>query len=123
MLAFRTHAAFAPLIASNKRIVNILAKSDTQLGSVNEALMTEASEFTLVKLIQAITPRINDAVSRETYESALEIASSFTPALDAFFDQVLVNDPNDDVRQNRYSILRDVQSALLPLGDLSQVQA
>lgn len=123
LLAFRTHAAFAPLIASNKRIVNILAKSDTQLGSVNEALMTEASEFTLVKLIQAITPRINDAVSRETYESALEIASSFTPALDAFFDQVLVNDPNDDVRQNRYSILRDVQSALLPLGDLSQVQA
>ena len=122
LLAFREHTGFASLIASNKRIVNILAKSDSHLGSVDSGLLTEASEVALVDLTQSISPRISDAVSRETYETALEIASSFAPALDAFFDQVLVNDPNNGIRQNRYNILEGVRSALLPLGDLSQVQ-
>lgn len=123
LFAFRSDAAFASLIASNKRIANILEKHDGEIGEMTPKLLKEPAEQALAQTLSGIQPQIEMAVSRENYGSALEIAASIAPALDTFFNDVLVNDPDGAIRENRYRLLHSVRAALMPLGDLSEVQA
>lgn len=119
----RSNPAFASLIASNKRITNILGKHDGAVSPVMTKLLREPAERSLADALRDIQPEINNAVSRENYDTALEVAASIAPTLDTFFNDVLVNDPDSAIRANRYSLLSAIRNALLALGDLSEVQA
>lgn len=56
------------------------------------------------------------------YDQNLKILESLVPHIDAFFDEVMVNDPDDKKRQNRQALLQNIQSGFSTLGDFSKLQ-
>lgn len=119
---FRNLPQFEPLIAVNKRIVNILSKSDLTPQMIQPSMFTCSEEASLFEALESTKVEMSAYVSRETYAPALELAARLAGPLSQFFDQVLVNDPEQSIRHNRYALLNAVHDLLTPLGDLSQIQ-
>lgn len=105
------------LAAANKRVGNILAKSDVDLSSlsVNESLFTEAQESTLFKTIQS------QAVSSD-YSSTLISLASLKQPVDDFFDHVMVNADDAIIRNNRLALLSQLHQLFINIADISQLQ-
>jgi glycyl-tRNA synthetase beta chain len=62
------------------------------------------------------------ALNRDDYEDALGELARLRPAVDQFFEAVLVMDPDLDVRENRLGLLRGLAELVLPIADLRRVQ-
>lgn len=113
---------FEPVAASFKRIANILRQASfTGSGSVNPSLLEEGPEANL----HAEFIRLRDIVikHRKTrdYRSALETIASIRSKVDLFFDKVLVNAPDDRVRQNRLLLLSSLLSESSTIADFSEI--
>jgi len=95
---------FEPLAASFKRIQNILKQAAFDPTVVlDPQLLEEGPERDLYTDFV----RVRDAAKRETYPDALEHIASLRPRVDTFFDKVLVNAKDDNVRVNRLTLLQN----------------
>lgn len=108
------------LAAANKRVSNILAKAEGQVGQqVDSGLLQEGAEQALAQAIdQAEQANAPLAASRD-YQRSLEQLASLREPIDAFFDQVLVNADDLAVRANRYALLARLRSLFLGVADIS----
>ena len=110
--AIRDTKNFAPLAASFKRIRNILEKSagkgDRGQGAVKQELLREAAELQLFTAAQRIGEEATRLKKEKKYRKALEKISELRPAVDFFFDKVLVMVEDEDVRRNRIALARNV---------------
>lgn len=123
LAAHISHPDFDALAGANKRIANILAKSQTQFGEIQAGLLEEPSERVLFESLNACETDVHALVSRETYGQAIERLAQLRPAIDGFFDNVMVNAEREDLKQNRLNLLCRVRALFLLIGDLSLVQA
>ncbi len=118
--AFRTHARAANLIAANKRIANILKKVDeSTLAPVTEAIFTEDAELALFSALGKAT---SDLSNTENYEEKFLALADLQPAIDRYFDDVMVMADEESLRDNRLATLSQMRNLFLSVADLSVLQ-
>jgi glycyl-tRNA synthetase beta chain len=112
----------ASLTAANKRIANILRKANmTPPPEVDVLRLRESAEVRLFDAMRALRDAVATATARREYAGALGQLAQLRPAVDAFFDQVLVMDENPQLRANRLSLLTQLQGLFAGVADLSRL--
>ncbi len=110
---------FEPLAASSKRIKNILSQAGFQIAAVpDEGLLQPGPEADLYKAF--VTVR-TEARAISGYREKLTVMASLRPAVDLFFDTILVNDPNPAIRQNRLALLSSLLAEFSTIADFSEI--
>ncbi|MEO6155654.1 MAG: glycine--tRNA ligase subunit beta [Thermomonas sp.] len=103
----------AALAAANKRIGNILKKSDVTVAeTINHDLLTEPAERALAEAVEAVYAETGHALAHGDYVNALAHLARLRPQVDAFFEQVMVNVDDEKVRHNRLALLRRLANRL-----------
>ncbi len=110
------------LAAANKRIRNILKKSElSDQLIVEEGLLTEAAEQQLYSVLKSLTRNIEPMFERGDYEPALKTLAELREPVDAFFDQVMVMVKDQAVRDNRLALLQQVNNLCTRVADISRL--
>ncbi|MDH4060017.1 MAG: glycine--tRNA ligase subunit beta [Aquincola sp.] len=126
LAAVRAFAALpesASLAAANKRIANILRKSDgaAPASHVDPARLIEAAERSLHDAILGAAPKADELFDEGEYTASLrELAALRTP-VDAFFDKVMVNAEDPALRANRLALLARLHASMNRVADLSKL--
>ena len=125
LAAVRAFAALpeAPaLAAANKRISNILKKADKDVDAhVSEILLQEPAEKALYAAMQEVTPRAQAQLASGDYTASLQTLAALRAPVDAFFDGVMVNAEQIDLRLNRQGLLKSLHEAMNRVADLSRL--
>ena len=123
--AIRNTKNFAPLAASFKRIRNILEKSavagDKNQLTVKQELLRDPAELQLNMVVQKIGEEATRRKKSKKYREALEKISELRPAVDFFFDKVLVMAEEEDVRRNRLALLGTLLREFSTIADFSEL--
>lgn len=121
---FRQLSEAASLAAANKRIRNILKKSDAQLAeNVDVALLSEAAEKTLHDAVGAMRDQVNNWFDQGEYFAALKNLASLKEPVDRFFDDVMVMADDEAIKNNRLTLLSHLQGMFLRVADISRLQS
>lgn len=121
--SFKSMDSAASLAAANKRVGNILAKSDEEIsGNVDEALLQEESETTLYRLVNQTEGVVKPLIADGKYNDALTHLSELKEPVDAFFEHVMVNADDNKVRINRLNLLFRLRQLFLEIADISLLQ-
>ena len=109
------------LAAANKRIGNILKKADEVDAHVNPALLKETAEQDLHHAMQRLLPESEALFNAGDYTASLQTLAALRSPVDAFFDDVMVNAEEMDVRLNRQGLLKCLHVAMNRVADLSRL--
>ncbi len=110
------------LTAANKRVANILKKSlDAARVAIDPALLVVPAERHLYAAMRALGTTVATALARRDYASALTELAGLRPAIDGFFDAVMVMDPDPALRANRLALLREMQALFTGVADLARL--
>ncbi len=109
------------LCAANKRISNILKKSEAVTASVQPQLLKETAERALAQMLAEIGPKAEAAVAQGHYSEALAGLSILKAPVDAFFDQVMVNAEDAQLRSNRLALLATLHRSMNQVADLARL--
>jgi glycyl-tRNA synthetase beta chain len=107
------------LAAANKRIGNILKKAQEVDGHVSEILLQEPAEQALYAVMQRIAPLAQTQFEAGDYTASLKTLAALREPVDAFFDGVMVNAEQMDLRLNRQGLLKSLHLAMNRVADLS----
>ena len=124
--AVRAFAALpeAPaLAAANKRIGNILKKALEVDPHVSELLLKETAEIALYAAMNDVLPQANAQFASGDYTASLRTLAALRTPVDAFFDGVMVNAEELDLRLNRQGLLKSLHDAMNRVADLSRLVA
>jgi glycyl-tRNA synthetase beta chain len=122
--AFAALPEAAALAAANKRIINILKKSTEPAGqTVNPALLHEMAEKNLFAEVQKLTPLIEAQLAKSDYTTALKSLADLRPAVDAFFEGVMVNADDPAMRTNRLALLVQLAKLMNCVADISRLSS
>ncbi len=120
---FRELDAAEALAAANKRVGNILAKNQVQLGdSVNEALLAEEAEKQLAEKVAHYQVELAPAFAAHDYQTILASLAELREVVDTFFDNVMVMADDEAVKLNRLTLLSQLRSLFLQVADISVLQ-
>ena len=124
LAAVRSFAALpeAPALAdANKRISNILKKTDAVDPRVSDVLLLEASEIALYAAMKDLVPKANAHFEAGDYTASLQSLAALRAPVDAFFDGVMVNAEQVELRLNRLGLLATLHQAMNRVADLSRL--
>ena len=124
LAAVRAFAALpqaAALAAANKRIGNILKKTDAVDPHVSEILLKEPAEIALYAAMNETAPQANHQFDAGDYAASLQTLAALRTPVDAFFDGVMVNAAELDIRLNRLGMLTSLHAAMNRVADLSKL--
>ena len=124
LAAVRAFAALpeAPaLAAANKRIGNILKKADSADAHVSEVLLREPAEKNLYAMARQVAPQAGLQFEAGDYTGSLQTLAGLRSTVDAFFDEVMVNAEEADLRLNRLGLLAILYRAMNRVADLSRL--
>ena len=121
--AFAQLPEAAALAAANKRIGNILKKAgDAEQvvdAHVSEVLLVEEAEKSLYAAMQQVVPQADAHFEAGRYTESLQTLAALRAPVDAFFDDVMVNAEQLDLRLNRQGLLKMLHQAMNRVADLS----
>ena len=127
LAALRQFAALpeAPaLAAANKRVGNILKKSDGRAGvEVRSALFGDAAETALHAALQGVARQADAAFDAGDLAGSLRALAALKAPVDDFFDKVMVNADDPALRANRLALLGQLHAAMNRVADLSKLAA
>ncbi|MCR3755387.1 MAG: glycine--tRNA ligase subunit beta [Sodalis sp. Psp] len=120
---FRTLESALSLIATNKRILNMLAQSNDPIyPDLRESLLKHPAEINLATHLILLSEKLQPLFEAGHYQNALiELAALHDP-VDAFFDNVKVMTDDRDVRINRLTLLDQLSKLFLQVADISLLQ-
>ena len=125
LTAFVTSEDGKNLLAGTKRATQLLAaeekKGTVVASSVSENLLALDAEKALYAAVTSATQDAAAAVATEDFRSAMEALSKLRGPVDAFFEAVLVNDENADIRANRLALLKAIREATGTVADFSKI--
>jgi glycyl-tRNA synthetase beta chain len=122
LMKFRSDESFPALVIGFKRAANILKNTEEGIGLIPDAVtLAEEAERELMGACEDAWNRVDAALSRTDYDGVISTQLGLRPAIDRFFDGVLVMDPDDGVRARRLAILRRVHALFLKAWDLSKI--
>ena len=119
---FRATEAGVALAEANKRIRNILRKTEPPAGELDPALLREPAEQALAERVAELCPEVEKLCRERQYEPAMKLLASLADPVAKFFDDVLVMAEEPEMRHNRLRLLRDVRELFLTIADLSRLQ-
>ena len=121
---FAALPAAASLAAANKRIGNILRKSDAQPAEcVDVSRLVEPAEQALAAALQEVGAGADAAFARGDHAESLRQLAAMKGPVDAFFDGVMVNVDDPALRANRLALLAALHVAMNRVADLSKLAA
>ncbi|MDR3375383.1 MAG: glycine--tRNA ligase subunit beta [Ancalomicrobiaceae bacterium] len=114
------------LLAGYVRAANILKaeekkSGETYEGAVEATLLTEEAEIALEQAIVAATPEVEAALQTEDFAAAMGALSRLRAPVDVFFDKILVNAADEDIRRNRLRLLTHIRAACHKVADFSKI--
>ena len=111
------------LAAANKRVSNILAKSDVTLNDiVHASVLKEAAEIKLAGNLVVLRDKLQPYFAEGRYQDALIELASLREPVDEFFENVMVNAEDQNVRVNRLTLLSKLRDLFLQVADISLLQ-
>ncbi|OIP37417.1 MAG: glycine--tRNA ligase subunit beta [Deltaproteobacteria bacterium CG2_30_63_29] len=117
----RATAEFEPIAVTFKRVANILGETPPAASiKVNVELLGDA-ETVLFERTAAARSLLSEELGRRGFAAALAALVSLRPPVDQFFEDVLVNDPDERVRVNRHCLLRDVLELFNSFADVRRL--
>jgi len=119
----------ATLLAGYKRAANIL-KAEEKKGALPETLSVDgalvakgpAVEQALWAALQGTTASLEAPLAEEDFAGAMRVLAGLRGPVDAFFEGVMVNDPDAALRANRLALLAEVRGALHKVADFSKIE-
>jgi glycyl-tRNA synthetase beta chain len=121
--AFAALAESASLAAANKRITNILKKTDVAIGSVDTALLQEEAERNLHAAIARVRPQADSAFEKGDFTGTLKALAQLRDDVDAFFNGVMVMADDVRLRDNRLALLSSLHGMMNRVADISKLAA
>jgi len=120
--AFSALPEAAALAAANKRIGNILKKTEEPVqATVDAALLKEPAEQQLAAAVQAVQPQADQQFEAGEYTASLQALAALRAPVDAFFEGVMVNSDDPALRANRLGLLASLHAAMNRVADLSRL--
>ena len=119
---FRTLDSAEALAAANKRVANILAKAEGDIGAIDVALCVEPAEQVLAQSVLSLAKEVQPLIAQGEYTAVLDKLAGLRQPVDNFFDNVMVNAEDAKLRQNRLAILNTLQGLFLQVADISLLQ-
>lgn len=117
---FRTLAESSALAEANKRVANILSKSEDRLhDAINAALLKEPAEVRLATHIVVLRDKLAPIFAEGRYQEGLMELAELHEHIKAFFDQVMVMDEDVNLRVNRLTLLSKLRDLFLKVADIS----
>ncbi|MCL5255354.1 MAG: DALR anticodon-binding domain-containing protein, partial [Gammaproteobacteria bacterium] len=120
---FRSNPQAEALAAANKRVNNILAKSEMMLAAVDTSLLQEDAEKSLHNALSGLRDTVSTAAINGDYAAALSALATLREPVDRFFDEVMVNADDEAIRRNRLSLLNELRDQFLNVADISLLQS
>jgi len=118
--AFLGQEAGLSLAAANKRISNILRKSDLDVSNkIEDDRLILAEEKLLFSEISRLENALEPLLDKSDYAACLQQLSQLRPCVDRFFDAVMVMDEDAGLRRNRLALLSRLKALFDQIGDLS----
>ncbi len=121
--AFKKLPEAQALAAANKRVSNILSKSDT--GSISETVdaskLLESEEKALYEAIHSLKATVEDSTT--DYTEKLKALAELRQPVDKFFDKVMVNVDDTQIRNNRLALLSSLHKLFIGIADIAQLQS
>jgi len=118
--AFRKLPEAAALAAVNKRVSNLLSKIEGNVPTTVEAkYFDNANEFSLYSAIQQADQAVQPMAAARQYSETLARLAALREPVDAFFEAVMVNAEDANVRANRYALLARLRGLFLGVADIS----
>ncbi|MFZ1180601.1 MAG: glycine--tRNA ligase subunit beta, partial [Herbaspirillum sp.] len=112
------------LASANKRITNILKKvADSKPGAVQSGLLREPAEEALYSAMLLLKPQVDAATTRGDFNGALQALAQLRQHVDAFFNDVMVNVEDEQLRRNRQALLAGLHQMLNQVADISRLTA
>lgn len=118
----------ANLLAAYKRGANILRIEEKKDGksfdaaALNDALLKEQPEKDLAAALAPVAAKVKDLFTREDYTGCMAALSELRAPVDAFFDKIMVNAPEADIRANRLSLLSRLRDTMNTIADFSKTE-
>lgn len=109
------------LAAANKRITNILKKTEVRTSTVDENLLHIDAEKALAAQVKLVEPQASLAFEQGNYQEALLALAPLKANVDAFFEHVMVMDSNEALKNNRLSLLKHMHGLMNRVADISQL--
>ena len=114
------------LLAGYRRAANILAAEEkkdgkTYAGSVDPQLLKLAEEQSLAMALASADAAVGAKVQANDYKGAISALATLRGPVDAFFEAVLVNDPDVAIRSNRLTLLSRLRDTMRLVADFSKV--
>jgi len=114
------------LLTAYRRAGNILRieekKDGPHAGAVDASLLAAPEEAALAAALDAAEPATRDALAREDFAAAMAALAGLRAPVDAFFDRVIVNDPEAQLRRNRLRLLTRLRTAMESVADFSKIE-
>lgn len=125
LAAVRAFAALPEAIslaAANKRVSNILKKSEGSIhDEVSTNLLQEEAEQVLYQTLATLLPETEKAFAAGDYIASLQALAKLKLPVDAFFDHVMVNVEDESLRNNRLALLKQLRQSMNRVADLSKL--
>jgi len=118
---FALSSSAASLAAANKRIGNLLKKSEGQLPAVEVRLLTEPAEQALAKAVAQAQPIAQQQFEAGDYVAALDTLAQTREAVDLFFNDIMVMTDDIAVRNNRLALLDQLHRLMNQVADISRL--
>lgn len=115
------------LLSGSKRASNILRAEEKKDGrvfdsSVSSELLNHPAEKDLADAVDAAVAKAKAAVDEHDFAAAIEALSQLRAPVDAFFEDVMVNDENAQIRENRLNLLNRIRQATQTVADFSKIE-
>ncbi|MGA1824938.1 MAG: glycine--tRNA ligase subunit beta, partial [bacterium] len=121
LVELRKTPGFTDILIPFKRVINILPAGEDDLSAPDPALFKESAEKTLYQRFQEIVSDLEIKIDQGEYRMALEAMTALKGPIDTFFDEVMVMDKDERVRNNRLSLLRSIGRIFLKIADFSKI--
>ena len=120
--ALRNDPDFEPLAITFKRVENIIKKAEiVETISVDETLFKDQSENKLFEAVKEVSQTINNFIKNGNYDQALSTIAGLRPEVDTFFDDVMVMDPDEKIKQNRIALLSSISQLFKNIANFSMI--
>lgn len=120
LIAFQALPEARDLASAYKRVTNLLGKAHEERNqSIHPELLHMPEERQLVAALTDVEPAVMQFYSDFRYEQALQTLAGLRQPVDDFFEKVLVNDPDPDIRSNRLAILNKLHQLFSGTADIS----
>ena len=124
--AAKNKGDFTAVSAVFKRINNILTQAKKQnialSDNINQTLFAEEAEQTLFNVYQKTKSETETFISNKEYNKVFDKVLEIKPAIDNFFEKVMVMSENEEVKKNRITLLNSVQNIFSNFIDFSVLQ-